>query len=125
MLHKEFNINEKVWCFNAWGAIDEGTISEIRTTQSDLKYYKIQLTSGGFYNAVPMDIFKSYGDALHEKARRSKEKVNKYKTDIKTLKDLLNFCICYMHNEEYTDYEAIQTVKEWSHEFLSINLEDD
>jgi len=124
MLHKEFNINEEVWCFNAWGTIDEGIISEIRLTQSDLKYYKIQLTSGGSYYAVPMDMFKSYGAALHEKARRSKEKTNKYKTDIKTLKDLLNFCICHMHSEEYTDYEAIQAVKEWSKEILSIDLED-
>ena len=119
MNEKFFNIGQKVWCINMWGGIDEGIISE-----SGKKYCKIQLTSGGYYYSLYGDIFKSYSDALHEKVRRSREQVNKYKTDIKTLKDLLNFCICQMDNDNI-NYEAIQAVKEWSKDILSIDLDEE
>ena len=118
------NIGQKVWCINMWGTIDEGIISEVYTTQSDLKYYKIQLFSGGVYNSVPEDIFTSRVNALHEKARRSRKKVDEYKINIKTLKDLLEFCICQMNNDNI-NYEAIQTVKEWSKDILSIDLDEE
>ena len=112
------DIGQKVWCINMYGGIDEGIILESG------KYCKIQLTSGGYYYSPYEDIFKSYSAVLHEKVRRSREQVNKYKTDIKTLKDLLDFCICQMNNDNI-NYEAIQAVKEWSNDILSIDLDEE
>lgn len=123
-MNKEFFEDQKVWCINAWGTIDECTILDyIDLHGSNNSYYKVQLIDGGWYNALSGDIFKSYGEALKEKLRRSINKKNNYKSEINNLKELFSFMLCHMQScQDNTDYDACVAAKEKFLELTGIDL---
>lgn len=122
MNEKFFNIGQTVYCINAWGTIDECIILDYDDRVST-PYYKLQIINGGWYTQIVKNIFNSYGEAIREKMKRSKEIKEKYKSKINNLKDLFDFMLSNMSGHETSDCEAICAAKERIKELTGIDLD--
>ena len=77
------------------------------------KFYKVHSSvHGGTFGATEDCIFATKKEACKAYLNASTQLINKYKSEIKNLEDLLRFplehCFC---GEEYTDYEALSAYK--------------
>lgn len=124
MNEKFFNIGQTVYCINSWGTIDECTVLDYDDRVST-PYYRLQIIEGGWYTQVSHNIFPNYKEALIEKIRRSKDNVEKYKSQINNLKELFDFMICHMSGHETSDCDAIYASKERILELTGIDLNND
>ena len=120
MDEKFFYIGQTVWVITTWGTIDECIIN---SEQNCDNYYSLKVKSGGNYYQLPKNIFSSYREAILEKAKRSKEKKEKYKFEINNLKDLFEFMLSNMQGHETSDYEAVYASKERILELTGIDLD--
>lgn len=82
-------------------------------TKKDILYNATGITFLSIY-----EIYKSMDELKIGIKKKENEIIQKYKSEIKNINDLINFpfhhCFC---GEEYTDYEAIQAYKERAMEF--------
>ena len=114
------HIGDVIWFCESWtDRIVCGVISNIILEK---EYYEVEgnvYRFGGeksFIGTCPV-AFDNYWETEEEArfaiTQRNKKRIEKYKSEIVTVQDLVNFpLINNFGSEEYTDYEAIQAYKE-------------
>lgn len=97
-VNNDYNVAEK--CIIEGFYNDEISISE--------DVYKVRsLDCGGTFGSPESKIFETKEEAVEAYRKEFKEEADKYMSEIKSLKDLLQFPLDHCINgEEYTDYAA-------------------
>lgn len=79
----------------------------------------------GSFGALIEDIYSTKEEALNAKKEKSRKNILKYKNKLKTIDDIINFCLdTCICGDEYTNYDARIAVIERSKE-LGIKINTD
>lgn len=79
----------------------------------------------GSFGALVEDIYSTKEEALNAKKEKSRKNILKYKNKLKTIDDIINFCLdTCICGDEYTNYDARIAVIERSKE-LGIKINTD
>lgn len=124
MVRKDLKLNTIVYCNTTYNTALKGKIiSGIKFNNDGTFYYNVSgIDIRGIFGCRIYDMFLTEEQALDDYNYRSKFQLRKYKSNINSLEDLLKFAISKMYVEEYTDYDAIQAIKERSKELLNIEI---
>ena len=115
----DFKVGDIVY-FDYFDFIREATIAKIKGNLADLKW-----TECGRNTMRLTDLYHTYEECLNAKKLKSKETIQNYKSQIKTVEDLVEFMYdnCVSCCEEYTDWDARKAAAERAKQLLNINLE--
>lgn len=112
---RKFKNGITVYVNSTWNVEEECTILDYIEDESGAgkNFYKIHSSvHGGTFGATEDCIFATKEEAREAHLKASTQLIDKYKSEIKNLEDLLRFplehCFC---GEEYTDYEALSAYK--------------
>lgn len=116
----DFKVGDVVY-FDYFDFIREATIVKIKGNLAYLKW-----TEGGNNIVRLTRLYHTYEECLNAKELKSKQTIENYKSQIKTVEDLVKFMYnnCVACCEEYTDWDARKAASERSKELLGINLKE-
>lgn len=124
MVKKDLKIGTIVYCNTTYNTALKGRITSNIKETNGMYYYEVSgIDIRGSFVCRISDMFLTKDDALEDYNKKSKNQVEEYKSNINSLEDLLRLAVSNMYAEEYTNYEAIQAVKERSKELFGIELE--
>lgn len=106
-------IGDYVYAVDSYDNYIEGTITKFDVS-NDRKTYAVINTNPGT-RGIPIDnVFSSSKKRDSIVKQRNKIQKNKYKEQMKTMRDIVVFCLehCVANGEEYTDWEARKAVEE-------------
>lgn len=114
-----FKVGDVVY-FNYFDFIREATIVRIKGDFADLKW-----TDGGSNTIRLTKLYHTNEECLHAMKLKSEQTIQNYKSQIKTVEDLVEFMYnnCVACAEEYTDWDARKAAAERAKELLNIDLE--
>lgn len=114
-----FKIGDTVY-FYYLDFIRVATIVKIKGDFADLKWI-----DGGSNTMRLTKLYHTYEECLNAKELKSKQTIENYKSQIKTIEDLVKFMYnnCVACAEEYTDWDARKAAAERAKELLDIDLE--
>lgn len=114
-------INDEVWFFDKYGNLRSGKIVE---EDKEEEFYTVQCMY--IQQTVPIEnCFSTVEKCMHSKEQAREQQITKYMKDINSVEDLVRFMYTHAIScaEEYTDWEARDTVKRKAIEF-GIDLEN-
>ena len=130
---KDIKIGQKVWYQEFWSQrIVFAYVNKITTINDSENDYVVQVTGdfrddesiGGTITLPLRYLFTTKDEAIAMVEQKNLEIVNKYKSEINTIADLIKFPLIHPFGaEEYTDYEAIKAYKERAAELGFIGLD--
>ena len=98
-----------VYANTAWNTAEKCEIAGIFENS-----YKLHsLDNSGTFFCSPHDVYETVEEAVHARNKQSEQAKNNYKKEIGSMDSLVDFCLERMASAgEYTNYEAIDAVKE-------------
>lgn len=130
---KNFEIGQKVWFLEYWSKMPKcATIVSFETIESDKVYKferkvaKLHWIDGGTNSMLIDDLYSTKEELLSAEKEKSRKRIEKFKEEIKDIKDLIQFMsdnVISTCAEEYVDWDARTAVIERSKELLNIDLE--
>lgn len=120
-------IGDIVYVNGQWNVAEKCQITEICSDSDEKEFYRVQsIDDVGTFGARDDNTFDSKEDAIAAFKNESMRHIAKYKTEIKDLKDLLEFPLNHCFNgEEYADYDAMEAYKIRAKELTGLTLEDE
>lgn len=108
---QRFQKDSVVFVNDSYDIAEKCKVIDYMENESDVgkNYYKVHYVDKyGTFEVVEHRVFATKEDALKAYYRLSAKRVEQYKKEIKTLKDLLEFPLthCLACGNEYTDYDA-------------------
>ena len=121
----KFNLGDIVYVNSMLGPADECKIINIFPADSEqgTNTYTVESNEGWTYNALEDYMFLTEKDAIDVFEKSREELINKYKEEIKTVKDLITFPLVHCLCGEYANYESIEAYKIRAKELLNIEIE--
>lgn len=125
MVNKKLKIGDIVYCNTTYRTAEKCEItSEVKTLFKTECYLNVKSISGiGSFQCNINNMFLTEEEAIQSYTEKNQKQLEEYKSNINSLEDLIRFAISNMYGEEYTDYEAIQAVKERSKELFDIEID--
>lgn len=130
---KDIKIGQKIWYQEHWSQrIVFAYVNKITTINDSENEYVAQVTGdirddesiGGTVTLPLRYLFTTKDEAIAMVKQKNLKIVNKYKSEISTIADLIKFPLIHPFGaEEYTDYEAIKAYKEKAAELGFSGLE--
>lgn len=119
----KFEVGDIVYVNASWNVADKCYVMSSFVDGGN-QFYKIESYSlGGVFTALEDSIFSTHKEALDAANAVFNKEVKKYKSEIKTVSDLIKFPLNHcLDGEEYTDYAAIEAYKKRASELLNINI---
>lgn len=119
----KFEVGETVYVNSSWSVADRCYVVS-KFVEGGNQFYKVASYSlGGVFNTLEDSIFSTHKEALDAANAAFNKEVEEYKSEIKTVKDLLKFPLNHcLDGDEYTDYAAIEAYKKRASELLNINI---
>jgi hypothetical protein len=121
----KYKIGDIVYIVDNYFGVQKGCINSNENCNDNCVYYEIKYNCGTA-NALSKDIFNTYEQALKSMNERIENTKNKYRKEIKTKEDLLNFMFSYSISgcDECENYEARDVAKEKCKELFGIDIKD-
>ena len=126
---KNFEIGQKVWFLEPWSKMPKSaTIVSFETIKPDKErtVAKLHLDEGGTNSMLVDNLYSTKEELLCAEKEKSRKRIEKFKEEIKDVKDLIQFMfdnVVSTGAEEYADWDARTAVIERSKELLNIDLE--
>lgn len=130
---KKFEIGQKVWFLEYWSKMPKcATIVSFETIEPDKVYKferkvaKLHWDEGGTNSMLVDNLYSTKEELLCAEKEKSRKRIEKFKEEIKDVKDLIQFMfdnVVSTGAEEYADWDARTAVIERSKELLNIDLE--
>lgn len=105
----QYQVNDEVWWFDAWGKLQHGRIEEIHGSKAQIAHGR---TGGAKTGADLSKCWSSRVACLEAEKQRTKRQVAEYKNEIKDAADLVRFLL-----------DTKQAARERAKE-LGINIEE-
>lgn len=119
---EDIKIGQKIWYQEHWSKrIVFAYVNKITTINDSENEYVVQVTGDirddesivGTVNLPLRYLFTTKDEAIAMVEQKNLKIVNKYKSEISSIADLIKFPLIHSFGaEEYTDYEAIKAYKE-------------
>lgn len=125
MINKPLTIGDIVWIYNnGFGLkIQQVKITSELMTQNDIKYYEFDsITSSGSFCAEIKHIFLTKKEAEEYALKLKNEKYKKMADNVNEVEDIIRLAYKHMFSDEYTNWEAIEVVRNKTKELLGIDL---
>ena len=122
---QKFKKGMTVYVNSTWSVAEKCTILDYIENESgtNKKFYKVHSSvHGGTFGATEDCIFATKEEACKAYLNASTQLINKYKSEIRNLEDLLRFPLKHCFCGEYTDYEALSAYKARATELTEIVL---
>ena len=130
---KNFEIGQKVWFSEPWSKMPKNaTIVSFETIEPDKVYKferkvaKLHWDEGGINSMLVDNLYSTKEEVLCAEKEKSRKRIEKFKEEIKDVKDLIQFMfdnVVSTGAEEYVDWDARTAVIERSKELLNIDFE--
>lgn len=118
-----FNVNDKVWWFDAWGTLRCGVVFAVVEDKGRTFYQTHEENKKGIQTGVEAGKCWPSKDACLEAAdRESRLQVAEYKESIKDVNDLLVFLFRHDTTSELRDTDAVKAAQERAMELLGVEL---
>lgn len=124
---QRFQKGSTVYANSTWNKAEKCTVNGYVKNESSTGKNVYMLSSmNGTFGATEDCVFETKDEAYQALIDESTKVVNGYKSEIKTLKDLLMFPLshCISCGEEYTDWDAQKAYKERIMEITGIKLDE-
>lgn len=128
-MKENFKIGQKVWFLEYWSQMPKcATIVSFETIKPDKErtVAKLHWDDGGTNSMLVEDLYSTKEELLCAEKEKSRKRIEKFKEEIKDVKDLIQFMfdnVVSTGAEEYADWDARTAVIERSKELLNIDLE--
>lgn len=132
-MKENFKIGQKVWFLEYWSQMPKSaTIVSFETIKSDKVYTferkvaKLHWDDGGTNSMLVEDLYSTKEELLCAEKEKSRKRIEKFKEEIKDVKDLIQFMLDNVVStgaEEYVDWDARTAAIERAKELLNIDLE--
>lgn len=128
-MKENFKIGQKVWFLEPWSKMPKSaTIVSFETIKPDKErtVAKLHLDEGGTNSMLVDNLYSTKEELLCAEKEKSRKRIEKFKEEIKDVKDLIQFMfdnVVSTGAEEYADWDARTAVIERSKELLNIDLE--
>lgn len=128
-MHRKFNNGTTVYVNSTWNQEEECIVTGYVENESSTgkNVYKVNSqVNGGTFGATEDCVFATKEEAHKASIETSAKLVQKYKSEIKTLKDLIAFPLnhCISCGEEYIDWEAQRAYRLRANELIGVVLEN-
>lgn len=118
-----FNVNDKVWWFDAWGTLRWGVVFAVVEDKGRTFYQIHEENKKGIQTGAEAGkCWPSKGACLEAAQKESGLQVTEYKESIKDVNDLLVFLFRKDTTSEFRDVEAVQAAQERAMELLGLEL---
>jgi len=126
MVGSNLKIGDIVYCNTEWHIGEKCEILTKQVYYSDDKYYEVHSVDNyGTFSCNNKNIFANKNEAIGAYNENRNIKKENYKSNISTISDLIKFAVKNMYCEEYTDYPAIEVVKDKAKELLGVEFEEE
>lgn len=132
-MKENFKIGQKVLFLEYWSQMPKSaTIVSFETIKPDKVYTferkvaKLHWDDGGTNSMLVKDLYSTKEELLCAEKEKSRKRIEKFKEEIKDVKDLIQFMsdnVVSTGAEEYVDWNARTAVIERAKELLNIDLE--
>lgn len=120
--YNDFKVNDTVYIYHSLAKPEpfmRGRITIIHENDDFTVSFFVEWETGGGSWAVPEHVFKTKYDVLDYIERQKDAEKNKYKVNIRSFDDLIDFCIQTITYTNDPDYAAIAAIKEKYEELKS------
>lgn len=120
--YNDFKVNDTVYVYHSLARPEpfvRGHIAVIQENKDFTVSFLIKWEIGGDSWAIPEHVFKTKYDVLDYIERQKDVEKNKHKVNIRSLDDLIDFCIQTITCSSDPDYVAIAAIKEKYEELKS------
>ena len=128
-MKENFKIGQKVWFLEYWSQMPKcATIVSFETIKPDKErtVAKLHWDDGGTNSMLVEDLYSTKEELLCAEKEKSRKRIEKFKEEIKDVKDLIQFMLDNVVStgaEEYVDWDARTAAIEREKELLNIDLE--
>lgn len=128
-MKENFKIGQKVWFLEHWSQMPKcATIVSFETIKPDKErtVAKLHWDDGGTNSMLVEDLYSTKEELLCAEKEKSRKRIEKFKEEIKDVKDLIQFMLDNVVStgaEEYVDWDARTAAIERAKELLNIDLE--
>lgn len=128
-MKKNFKIGQKVWFLEYLSQMPKcATIVSFETIKPDKErtVAKLHWDDGGTNSMLVEDLYSTKEELLCAEKEKSRKRIEKFKEEIKDVKDLIQFMLDNVVStgaEEYVDWDARTAAIERAKELLNIDLE--
>ena len=123
---QKFENGTIVFVNGSWNTAEKCIVTNFVENESSTHqnvYLVNSIDTGGTFGAAEDCIFDTKEAALDADSKRRQSKIDSYKSEIKTLEDLLRFPMNHCFNgDEYTDWEAMTAYQIRAKELTGVDL---
>lgn len=126
MANINFKVGDVIFYQNHMsGVVDKAIILSIEQNQNGQSYYRIiDLDIGGECGCLVGEAYSTKEDCLAAVRGKEQKEIEEYKSQIKTVEDLIRFLFEHPMTGEDTDYEAKAAAIEMAEKLCGVRIEE-